>query len=427
LTDPQDGGKATAAPHQSFAALRHPGYRAYFIGSALAMMADSVEHVISYWIIFQKFHSPALGGFAVVSHWLPFLFFSVWSGALADRFDPRRIIQIGMALFMTASIGWGVLFLTDSLQMWNAMALLVIHGFAGVFWHPSAQVLIYDIVGRANLQSAIRLSATARYLGLLCGPAVGGVFLLAFGPAHGILLNALIYLPLVLWLWKAPYGPKFRRDAPPPRPVRGFADIVSTIREIAGNRAIVSMILLAGCASFFVGNGYQPQMPEFAHDLGHGDPGMAYSMLLGADAAGALFAGFLLESRGLLQAKPRTALVLATLWCCAIGGFAASTSYPLALALLFCVGFLELSFNAMAQTLVQMQAPLHMRGRVIGLYILSALGMRAFSGVTIGILGNMIGIHWSLTLSAMVLLAVVMGLLAFAVRGGEGGLKKEAT
>jgi hypothetical protein len=53
--------------------------------------------------------------------------------------------------------------------------------------------------------------------------------------------------------------------------------------------------------------------------------------------------------------------------------------------------------------------------------------MRAFSGVTIGILGNMIGIHWSLTLSAMVLLAVVMGLLAFAVRGGEGGLKKEAT
>jgi len=76
-----------AAPPQSFAALRHPGYRAYFVGSALAMMADSVEHVISYWIIFQKFHSPALGGFAMLSHWLPFLFFSVWSGALADRYD----------------------------------------------------------------------------------------------------------------------------------------------------------------------------------------------------------------------------------------------------------------------------------------------------------------------------------------------------
>jgi len=418
LTDPQPGGAASAPP-QSFAALRHPGYRAYFAGSALAMMADSVEHVISYWIMFQKFHSPALGGFAMLSHWLPFLFFSVWSGALADRFDSRRIIQFGMLLFMIASVGWGVLFLTGALEMWHAAALLVVHGFAGVFWHPAAQLLIHDIVGTAHLQSAVRLGATARYLGLLLGPAVGGAFLLVFGPAHAILLNALIYLPLVVWLWRAPYGPRFKKGAVPAearRAVRGYADIVQTMRDIAGNRAIVSMILLAGLASLFVGNGYQPQMPEFAQDLGHGDPDMSYSMLLAADAAGALFAGFLLESRGFLQASPRAALVLAMLWCCAIGGFAASSSYPLALALLFAVGFLELSFNAMAQTLVQLHAPAPIRGRVIGLYILSALGMRAFSGVTIGVVGGLIGIHWSLALSAMALLAIMAVLLAFSTR-----------
>ena len=62
---------ATPARAQSFAALRHPGFRAYFLTSALAMMADSIEHVISYWIIFQKFQSPTLAGFAIVSHWLP--------------------------------------------------------------------------------------------------------------------------------------------------------------------------------------------------------------------------------------------------------------------------------------------------------------------------------------------------------------------
>ena len=420
MSDPQPGGAASAPP-QSFAALRHPGYRAYFAGSALAMMADSVEHVISYWIMFQKFHSPALGGFAMLSHWLPFLFFSVWSGALADRFDSRRIIQFGMLLFMIASVGWGVLFLTGVLEMWHAAALLVVHGFAGVFWHPAAQLLIHDIVGTTHLQSAVRLGATARYLGLLFGPAVGGAFLLVFGPAHAILLNALIYLPLVVWLWRAPYGPRFKKGAAAApaearRAVRGYADIIQTMRDIAGNRTIVSMILLAGLASLFVGNGYQPQMPEFAQDLGHGDPDMSYSMLLAADAAGALFAGFLLESRGFLQASPRAALVLAMLWCCAIGGFAASSSYPLALALLFSVGFLELSFNAMAQTLVQLHAPAPIRGRVIGLYILSALGMRAFSGVTIGVVGGLIGIHWSLALSAMALLAIMAVLLAFSTR-----------
>lgn len=410
-------GQAAAVPPQSFAALRHPGYRAYFTGSALAMMADSIEHVISYWIIFQKFHSPALGGFAILSHWLPFLFFSVWSGALADRFDPRRLIQLGMGLFMIASLGWGVLILTDSLEMWHAVVLLVVHGFAGVFWHPSGQVLIHDIVGGANLQSAVRLAATSRYLGLLFGPAVGGALLIALGPAHGILVNTLIYLPFVLWLWKAPYGPRFRKGAPAPvRAVRGLADIVSTVRTVARNRGLASMILLAGLTSLFVGNGYQPQMPEFAHDLGHGDADLSYSMLLAADAAGALFAGVILESRGLLQARPRTAFVLAMLWCLAITGFAMCRIYPLALALLFAVGFLELSFNAMAQTLVQLRAPESERGRVIGLYILSALGMRAFSGVTIGVVGGLIGIHWSLALSALALLATLTTLLALTTR-----------
>src|SRR5205085_1217505 len=93
---------ATASP-RSFAALRIRGYQAHFSTYLLAMMADNIEHVISYWMAFQKFHSPALGGFAVVSHWLPFLLFSVPAGALADRFDPRRIIQCGMALFILAS------------------------------------------------------------------------------------------------------------------------------------------------------------------------------------------------------------------------------------------------------------------------------------------------------------------------------------
>ena len=292
---PTPAGAAPAA-NRSFAALRHSGFRAQFITYVLSMMADNIEHVISYWVVFQKFHSPALGGFAVLSHWLPFLLFSVASGALAERFDPRRVIQVGMGLFITASLAWGYFFITDTLQMWQAMVILVIHGCAGVLWQTPNQMLIYDIVGPQDLASAVRLNAMARYLGILIGPAVGGVILLALGPAHGILLNTIFYLPLVLWLVKAPYGPRFRKGAAPPRrAVRGLADIVQTIRDVRPHAVIVSMTVLAGAASFFVGNAYSSQMPGFAEDVGHGDPGMAYSMLLAADAAGALLAGLALD------------------------------------------------------------------------------------------------------------------------------------
>jgi MFS family permease len=406
-------GRGAPPARRSFAAFRHRGFRVQFGTYVLAMMADNIEHVISYWMLFQKFHSPALAGFAVLSHWLPFLLFSVASGALADRIDPRRLIQCGMGLFIIASLGWSYFFVTDSLQMWHAMVLLVIHGCAGVLWQTPNQLLIYDIVGPADLMSAVRLNATARYVGVLIGPAVGGAILLALGPAHGILLNTVFYLPLVLWLVNAPYGPRFRKGAPPPhRAVRGLADIVQAIRDIAAHPVIVAMTLLAGCSSFFVGNAYNAQMPSFAQDLGHGDPGVSYSALLAADAAGAMFAGILLEGRSLLPPKPRTAIILAILWCCALTGFALASTYPVALALLFAAGFCELSFNAMAQTLVQVRAPTDLRGRVIGLYNMASLGLRAFSGVSVGLIGSLIGVHWSLALSAMVMLAIACALLA---------------
>jgi MFS family permease len=412
MDDTTTGGKPPPTRMRSFAAMRHPGFRAQFATFVLAMMADNIEHVISYWVVFQKFHSPALGGFAVVSHWLPFLLFSVASGALAERFDPRRVIQCGMALFIIASLAWAYFFFTGTLQMWQAMAILVVHGCAGVLWQTPNQMLIYDIVGPAELESAVRLNAMARYLAVLAGPAVGAAILLAFGPAYGIALNTVFYLPLVLWLISAPYGPRFRKDKPAPRrAVRGLNDIITTIRDIRGHPTIVSMVLLAGAASFFVGNAYSSQMPNFAADLQHGDPGLAYSMLLAADAAGGLLAGLILEGGGLLAPKPRTAMILALLWGGALAVFSLANTYWLALGFLLAAGFLELSFNAMAQSLVQLDAPLDKRGRVIGLFNMASLGLKTFSGLSVGLLGSLIGIHWSLGLSAIAAMLVAGVLL----------------
>lgn len=403
-------------PRKSFAALRHPQYRIYFIATALAMMADNIEHVISYWVLYEKFHSPSLGGIAVLTHWLPFLLFSVYSGALADRFDARRVIQVGMLFFMVASLGWAWLFFSDSVQEWHAVVLLTIHGMAGVLWGPASQLLIHDIVGAKDLQSAVRLSATARQLGILMGPAVGGGLMLLASPPVGLLINVLIYLPLVFWLWKAPYT---KRESEAPKTAMragGLTDTWNTLRQAHGNRTLFSMIVLAGVSSFFIGNAYHAQMPEFAHDLGTEKADHSYSLLLAANAGGAFLGGMILEARALMQPHPRTAIILTILWCFSIAGFALTDNFTLAVTLMFVAGFLNLAFNAMAQTLVQINAPPTLRGRMIGVYNMSNNGLRAFSGVTVGILGSVIGIHHSLALSALLLLLCTSVLLAFSMR-----------
>ncbi len=87
--------------------------------------------------------------------------------------------------------------------------------------------------------------------------------------------------------------------------------------------------------------------------------------------------------------------------------------YPLALAVLFVAGMFELSFNSMAQTLVQMNAPAAIRGRVLGLFNMASLGMRAFSGITVGLVGGIVGIHTSLAVAALAVLLCTATLLAF--------------
>ena len=405
----------------AFAALHHRDFRSYFVTTMLAMMADNIEHVISYWLLFEKFRSPVLAGFAVLSHWTPFLFFSVYFGAMADRYDCRKVIQVAQIMFMGVSAAWAVLFYTDTIQIWHACVLLVIHGMAGVLWGPGSQLLIHDIVGAEQLQSAVRLNSTSRQLGVLFGPAVGGALMLLLSPPIGLVVNTLIYLPLTLWLLTVPYtGHSRERSAPARRSIR-WRDAFEIVREASGNRAIVTMVVLAGCVSFFVGTAFQATMPEFAHDLGTEKADLAYSALLGANAAGAVVGGFMLEGRGWLPPRVSTAMISAILWCMAITGFAFSTSYYLSLLLLFTAGVLNLTFSSMGQTIVQLLSPSHLRGRLIGLFAMASLGLKAFSGVTVGVLGGLIGVHWSLALSAMVLLAITVALFAFTIPGQQHG------
>jgi MFS family permease len=419
LNSATDSPRALVPKHRAFTSFSNGDFRIFFFTATAAMMADNIEHVISYWVIFQKFHSPALGGFAVVSHWVPFLLFAGFTGGLADRFDIRRLIQTGMLLFIGVSIGWGVMFMTDSAEMWKAMLLLVIHGLAGVIWIPASQVLIHRIVTAEQLPSAVRLTATGRYLAFLIGPAVGGTLLLICGPIYGIFINAAIYVPLFVWLLRVPRSAPDSGVLPGPQRVRGFTDIWSTMQVIAKNPVLISMTVLIGAASFFVGNAYQAQMPGFALDLGHDRVDFSYRALLAADAAGGLAAGLILEGRGLLPPKARTAFILAMIWCCALIGFARSSTYAISLVLLFVAGFVELGFNSMAQSLVQMNAPDAIRGRVIGVFSMSAMGLRTFSGLSVGLLGAVVGIHNSLSYSAaalLVLLAAIFVIRWFARR-----------
>jgi MFS family permease len=382
-----------------FAALRNPTCRVYLVGGALSMMADNVEHVITYWVIWQKFHSPALTGFEVISHWLPFLLLSPYFGALADRHDCRRLIQGAQLLFMSVSACWGLLFFTGTLRVWNACVLLILHGMAGSIWMPAEQLMLEDFVGPADLPSAIRLNSTGRSLGILLGPVVGSALLLGLGPVRGIFCNIAIYLPLTLLMARTTYT-GHTRSGVVERPRIGALAALSVFREVRKDRVIVSMIVLAGLGSFFVGSALQTVMPSIATTMGGVSGGTAYGVLLFANGLGGVLGGLLLEGTGWLRLSVRAALWSTLVYGASSMLFAFSHQFVVAALLLVVGGVANLATMSITQTVVQMLAPREKRGQIVGLYGVGANGMRLGSGFTVGIFGAVVGLRVSLGLSA---------------------------
>ena len=222
---------------------------------------------------------------------------------------------------------------------------------------------------------------------------------------------------MLIWLMRAPYRPALSRGGAGAQ-ARGAGPRRHRRRRrarCAACRWSLAMVVLAGAASFFVGNSYQAQMPGFAQRLGsrgsrrrlHHPAGRRR----GGRAARAASCSRAAASCWRLARRARSKL-LAVLGRVALLCFALTRQYWLALPLLFLAGFFELSFSSMAQTLVQLDAPEEARGRVLGLFSMSSSGLRTFSGVTVGLAGSLTDIHTSLSLSAAAFLLTI-GLVLF--------------
>jgi MFS family permease len=404
---------ATPPQARRFAAFRHRDSAVYITTAGLSMMGDNIEHVITYWVLWETFHSPLLSGFQVVSHWLPFLLLSIPFGRLAERYDCRRIIQISQLLFVAVSVGWGVLFLTGTLQAWQACVLLVLHGIAGALWGPAEQVMLHDLVETHELPSAVRMNATLRSLGVLAGPAVGAALLFGLGPATGILVNVVFYLPMTVFLFTTRWTGHVRDGKQAPERA-GFRDTLRVLAEVRGDRQIVVVLLVSALGALFVGGPLlQVAMPEFA--ARYPDPSAAYGILLFANGIGGVVGGLLLEATRWLEPTARSAVLSTLAYGVCVLVFSVSGWLPLAILALVVGGIANMASLSSAQTVMQLRAPVHARGRVLGLSSMVANGFRTGSGVIVAGLGAIAGVTGAVVVSA-VLLVVGAAILAVASR-----------
>jgi len=394
-----------------FSALRAPWYKGYLAGGSLGMGADHVEHAITYWVIWQAFHSPLLAGFAVISHWLPHLLFGVIFGGLADRYDCRRIVQVAQGLFMLASLGWAIVIITGTLQPWNAVLLLSLHGLASALWGPAEQMMLYDIVGPEDLPSAVRLMATGLNLGMLVGPLIGAALLFTVGPALGLLVNIALYLPFIIYLGIVPYT-GHTRAGQTPRPRLTLRQTFGVLGEIPRYPSVLTVFILQGAVGLFIGTALLPLLPDFGELLGATGSGVGYGALIAAMSFGAVTAGVSLEAIGRIRATAGLAIASTIVFAASLIVFALSHNLVLSVAMLVIAGMGNLTSASTSQAVVQLGAPADRRGRFLGAYSMTSMGLRLGSGVLIGVLASAFGPSVAIGVDAAALLILATSLLA---------------
>ena len=408
LTEPDDA--AAVPPTIRFAALQVPEFRWYWLTSWISSTGDGMENVIRGLLVVQLVGlgaAPFWLGMMVFAHWVPFTLFSLYGGALADRYDNRKVQIVAQLLLMTAAFGVAAATLTGIVTEWWIFGLLLVHGFAGAIGGPAQQTLIHSLVGRERLLSAVSLNSTARQLSQVIGPAVAGFIYLQFGPGWGLVVNGLTFVPLLVFLaFFIRLAPK-AKIAPQP--------VLEALREgiafVRSRPRIGGLIGVEMLPVIFLGHTFNSLLVLFATDYLRAGT-LGYSFLLVASGLGALAAAVWMAYARQRGDPARIIVGAAVVEVLAILVFALSTSYVLSLLLMVAIGAATVLTQSFNNTALQLSAPDRIRGRVMGAYSFGTQGFRVLNGPLLGVLATVLTPPLAVAGSALVVLGGLTGIVA---------------
>src|SRR5256886_10331039 len=268
-------GVAPAPRRIRFEALGIPTFRWYWVTSWISSTGDGMENVIRNVRVVQLAGqaAPFWLGMMVFAHWIPFTLFSLYGGLLADRYDNRKVQIVAQLLLMAAAVGVAAATLANLVTGWGLFGFLLLHGFAGAICHPAPPQLIPSLVGPSKLLSAVSLNSTARQFSQVIGPAIAGFIVVGFCPGWGFLINALTFIPLLVFLAFVPVKPLGARSTTPIR-----AALRDGLRFVRGRPFIAALIGVEMLGVIFLGHTFNSFLVRFAHDVLHVDD-LGYSFL----------------------------------------------------------------------------------------------------------------------------------------------------
>lgn len=379
----------------AFRALRHRDYRIFFAGQLVSLVGTWMQTIAQGWLVYRITHSPAMLGVASFAALAPSFLLGSLGGVVADRMDPRRLAMVTQAALLVQALLLGVITLLGNTRIAPILALAAFMGVVNAFDLPARQVLVARTVPREDLPNAIALNSSNFHGSRILGPGIAGLVVAASGEGWCFMLNAASYLAALFGLWALQPGP----GPVAPRDSGLLEHLREGFRYVRGTRKIRRLFLLLGAVSLLAFP-YVTLLPAFARDvLGTDARGLGWIMAAGG--VGATIGALALASRKDTEGLRRTMVVSTFLLGLLLVAFSTTRSLGWACAAIVPLGFLMVSHMTANNTLVQVQIPDGLRGRVMALHAMVFMGAVPLGGLIGGILAHRLGVPRTLALGGI--------------------------
>ena len=421
----QAGQRPGAGPPVSesggpFRAFGSRSYRYYWVGSILSITSFFMLIIARGWLVFDLTESDLWVTVVSAASLFPSLFFSIFGGVIADRFNRKHILLFSEASNFATLIALALLVMTNLVEVWHLLVLSLAHGVTFSLSSPARFSMVPSLVPPHHIANATALSSIMFSGGALTGPLAAGLLLdldpaLAFFAGAG-LVGFSVPLFLLMKLGQAPQWGQMRPEG------GVFQNIAEGLRHIRSRQILLGLIILGFIATFF-GMPYQALLPVFAEEVLEAGPrGLGYLGMAGG--IGGTIGSLLIATFSSVN-QLKAWLVVGTLGVGVfIAGFSQATwfaellglelSGAFIIALVFAAGagwFFQLVMTGNF-SLVQVLTPDQLRGRVMSVRLI-VFGLQPFALLITGVIAETYGAPLAVTLTG--LSAIVCGILILAL------------
>jgi MFS family permease len=393
-------------------------YRLLYAGQSVSFFGSMMTFVVLPWQVYQLTGSSLAVGLMGVVEFVPIFLMAFVGGALADYVDRRR-----MVLFAEMALAGGTaLLLLNSLaavpRVWPLYACAALFAALNGLQRPSLDALMPRLVPPEMIPAVSALNSLRYNVGMIAGPAAGGLLLAAYGPVttYAVDFFSFAFSLAALWLMKA---------VPPPagadRP--SLRSVAEGLRYARGRPELLGTYLIDINAMFF--GMPMALFPEIAKGFGGASVGLLYA----APAVGSLVATLTSGWTRRVRRHGLAVALAAALWGAAIVGFGLAGSLWPALACLALAGAADMVSGLFRSTIWNQTIPDHLRGRLAGIEMVSYTTGPLLGNAEAGLVAGLVGVRASVVSGGFLCIlgtgVLALMLPAFLRYDGRAGLARK--